>query len=1019
MDNIPYMDTVVDAVEKGASLADVDTLTKGKLDIKTPKQGPEGVGVGDDLEADLSVSQDEDLDWEAFLNDETLDVPSDDDEAKWAEFLNEDSNTDAPDMSWEAYLDGDEEEVSEEVSKWDQFMYGFESMPSFTENAGIWLESRFPMGSIAVPDKDGGTDWYQSPEERYGEDFMDLDPESRRERIIEVRNKELAAEYGDVIEGDKQDTGAALVGKVFGTLADPTTVIPIGGGLKAAAVAGGTLGAADAAMYGLAQEGKIDPATVALGTVLGGVAAPVLTLAGRGASKAAGKVKDRSIQRARGASRAQVNAFQDELAVQVVKGKSAAEAYQDALIATGMTEKELVKHVAAGGVKPVLPSPAKARQIVDMKGSAGTRPQGAFSKGVDYYIGSLQTRIGNIAPKLASRVDRFEFDLSTKIHQAHEKVQPFLRKVSKLSPDDAALMNRNLMNGKYDIVEDMARTRWGDEGVEELNALRSVIDDFTAKLEAQGYPVVKDGYFPRMVNDREGMLKAMGRKKAQELNDKILKAKQAAARKGRDLTEVEESEIINRFLRTGPRGTATPSGMKSRRFNEVPEEFEKFYASPMDSMQTYIRRMTNELERRNFFGRLGVNVKASPATKGETADDFLSAINAERESVVSSSIGDAVRKLRDAGEVADDQLDELTALLEARFNYGTRSPSGWMQDTKNILYSTTLSNPVSAATQLEDLGLAMYLNGFRNTMSALFSKKNVNSLELGLHDIAEELASDVRTSSKVLNKLMKASGFESVDRLGKNVTLNGALRKFRKQANTEAGRKELGKRWKDVFEGEYAQVLDDLQAGRITPNVKYMLWNQLARTQPIALSQLPEAYVRNPNGRVLYMLKSFTLKQLDLIRRDIVQQAKRGNVKEAGQNAARLITLTSMAGLGAQEVKDLMLGRETDISDTVTFKLWGLLGVSSYLAGNVKEGKLSDAVKDTVAPPLRVIDDMAAGVASSIDAAYAGDMSEVDTDFVKHLPVGGKIIHNFFLGGLEDQQEWEEKRERQNSGGFF
>ncbi|MBT8448781.1 MAG: hypothetical protein KJO69_03775, partial [Gammaproteobacteria bacterium] len=65
------------------------------------------------------------------------------------------------------------------------------------------------------------------------------------------------------------------------------------------------------------------------------------------------------------------------------------------------------------------------------------------------------------------------------------------------------------------------------------------------------------------------------------------------------------------------------------------------------------------------------------------------------------------------------------------------------QTAKNIMYSGLLGNPVSAATQFGDVGVAIYMNGFRNTLKslprALISKSKIKADDFGLMDnMAEE-----------------------------------------------------------------------------------------------------------------------------------------------------------------------------------------------------------------------------------------------------------------------------------------
>ena len=55
-----------------------------------------------------------------------------------------------------------------------------------------------------------------------------------------------------------------------------------------------------------------------------------------------------------------------------------------------------------------------------------------------------------------------------------------------------------------------------------------------------------------------------------------------------------------------------------------------------------------------------------------------------------------------------------------------------------------------------------------------------------------------------------------------------------------------------VYGDEIDAIVSDLKAGlTLSENVKLHMFNELADIQPIALSEMPEAYLTVPNGRSL------------------------------------------------------------------------------------------------------------------------------------------------------------------------
>ena len=111
-----------------------------------------------------------------------------------------------------------------------QLKYGFGEGTSITENMGVWLESVLPIGEINIDfsKNDFSAISYESPEEMYGEGFMDASPEERREMIIARKERQLQHDYGQFFDPN-EDSIARKLGNIGGLLATPTTAIPFFG----------------------------------------------------------------------------------------------------------------------------------------------------------------------------------------------------------------------------------------------------------------------------------------------------------------------------------------------------------------------------------------------------------------------------------------------------------------------------------------------------------------------------------------------------------------------------------------------------------------------------------------------------------------------------------------------------------------------------------------------------------------------------------------------------------------------
>ena len=170
-----------------------------------------------------------------------------------------------------------QEREMEDFSAIERFKYGWKTEEELTENLGIYMESILPIGNIFSSKTGHG--FYASPTELYGEDFLSLEPEQRRQRIQEVRYAKQAEEYPELTRLTEEGEGtgvAGFTGTLLRAIADPTTLLPIGKTVPAMAAMGGLVAGGYEAARGLAEEGEIDPLMTGVYTAGGAVLAPAL-----------------------------------------------------------------------------------------------------------------------------------------------------------------------------------------------------------------------------------------------------------------------------------------------------------------------------------------------------------------------------------------------------------------------------------------------------------------------------------------------------------------------------------------------------------------------------------------------------------------------------------------------------------------------------------------------------------------------------------------------------------------------
>lgn len=624
----------------------------------------------------------------------------------------------------------------------------------------------------------------------------------------------------------------------------------------------------------------------------------------------------------------------------------------------------------------------------------------SFVKGLDRVAGITSTNIGNISLPILHKAISFEKNLLKNTHTNIAKVDTFLSGLNKdVTPKVLALANNFIYNNKTDQFYKLADTINRPDLKQGYKQVREVLDGLGSELVRIGrLKELRPDYFPRVVKDIEGLKNHMGTEVSTRLDKALKEARQEALRTGRTFDIMDESNLVNKFLKNNNHTKSKPGYLKNRTIDELTVDLEKFYATPTEALHTYIRNATNEIEAAEFFG--------TGAIRDETGR-----LNVEK------SIGAVVQNQRLEGKVTGKQIIELEELLKSRFGPGNMAAGSTQQFIKNIANAGLLGNVVSAMSQGEDLIMSGYLNGMGSTFQALMSKQKVNMRTFGLADhISEEFVGTLK-SAKVLNQLFKISQFSRIDELGKNTILNSALISAEKQVKTKSGEANFAKKWEARFGDDYPQLVKDLQDGKVTDLTELLAFSVLSKIQPITKLEMPQAYLDHPQGRILYMLKSFMLKQMDLVRNDAIKKMRTpGEFKEGLSNLMRLTLFYGLSGGTTAAVKDYILnGFENedsieDIASDIPINALKTLGFSQYVMDDLKRGAFGSAAGRIVVPPYKMFEEVTTNVVSQFDE----DEDNRKYSSLKYLPIVGRIWYNTFTeqGREARQAQLDKDRER-------
>ena len=260
--------------------------------------------------------------------------------------------------------------------------------------------------------------------------------------------------------------------------------------------------------------------------------------------------------------------------------------------------------------------------------------------------------------------------------------------------------------------------------------------------------------------------------------------------------------------------------------------------------------------------------------------------------------------------------------------------SGFSKIISNSSYFIALTGILNVIRQFKDLATTFYKNGFFNTIMA---EKNIDVKDLGLSENLNEMLG----SQEWISRIFKVTGFNKADLFAKNTFLNASLNKTKKllEKNDATTLKEI----ELIFGKDAEQVKDDILNNNISFDVKSYLLIKLSETQPIFMSARPLNYLKNGNTRFFYALKTFTLKQLSLYKKDIYDKIAHGKTKqEVVEGLKNLVALQFYIMLVGIPI-DLLTSFDDDdwlepemISDTVIDNILYYNIINRYVVNKAK-----------------------------------------------------------------------------------
>lgn len=371
----------------------------------------------------------------------------------------------------------------------------------------------------------------------------------------------------------------------------------------------------------------------------------------------------------------------------------------------------------------------------------------------------------------------------------------------------------------------------------------------------------------------------------------------------------------------------------------------------------------------------------------------------QRNTNIEQGIGDFVNRLAKDKVISQDQVDQVVSIIRSRL-----SPKGIENRAVIALrdagYLATLNDVTNGITQLGDLFLSVYKNNIVHTLASfsdmVSGKTKVTREDLGIGEVISSEFDSLRNRDKANNFIIKYSLIKPFDNVGKTTFINASLKML--QSKAKKNNPELISELERVFGNEAKIVLSDLSSGKITDNIKYLLFAELSNIQPISLSEVPENYLKLGNYRIVYMLKTFALKALDIARNDAYNEIRKGNYKKGASNLFKLSITFALMGATTGALKDFILGRDFEIEEDAIDGLLQLLMLNRYIGFYGKrDGYIRSWLNSQIPPFYKLIDDFAGDVFNRTELPKWKS--------IRNVPLTGEPFYWWFGGGVEKKSK--------------
>ena len=564
-------------------------------------------------------------------------------------------------------------------------------------------------------------------------------------------------------------------------------------------------------------------------------------------------------------------------------------------------------------VSPIVPEPSRGGPLASYDISPLREPPprtpGRYNKSAFDLINNIDTQLlkvlgGDMSNPIYARWRSMEAALPIKRAEYDPILMDMGKVVKKMSSNEHlkfknAMLAEDTMKARQIFAESANYHKVKLKEAPEVlfDKVRPALDTRFKEL-ASVYDDIKyrENFVPRRINDLAGLKKQLAidaKKPELQYADKILASIEKLEQQFNSgkLDQYQfQTELGKTLLQGVSRDIRTPitGHAKERQLSlDTPEalrRYEKYYSEPLESLGRYFDETATNVIERKFLG------------KGKPQE------------AISSFMTEAVK----GGALSPTQALDIAKLMEVRFSpTAMENPGRMLSALRDSGYMGTIGNPLSASIQLFDILPSAAKYGMWNTLKAMaktlapssWSKnKIIKPGDVGLRNIAHDIVTESGLKGRhfVLHKVMQLSGFRAMDQFSKATIMETALNRFASKAKSKNGDAWLTKRgFREYYKTDYEwQSFKEALASKNIkdPRVQEAMVAELLDIQPHSITSMPISFTKHPKGRILYMLKTWAIRQLNAVR----SEALKGNYGMA----AKLGLYIYMSNMAAPMLRD-------------------------------------------------------------------------------------------------------------------